>query len=396
VFWDTDVYVLPFFAATHPPAARAMLEYRIRRLPDARTAAAQLGRAGARFPWESAVHGFDVTPSHAHLPTGEIARIRTGESEEHITADVAWAAACYLDWTGDEAFAAGAGRELLLETARYWASRITVDNSGFAHILQVIGPDEYHHDPVDDNAFTNVMVRWNLRTAASWAEEANAASANEIAEWRRLADRLVDNYDPATHLYEQFTGFHALEPIIVRDVAPRRPITADLLFGYERVKGTQVVKQADVLMLHQLLPDEVASGSLAANYDYYEPRTAHGSSLSPAIHASLAARLGRLDEAVKILSMSARLDLDDVTGTTAGGLHIATMGGVWQALAFGFAGIRPNRDRLLIAPRLPSQWQVLEIPICFRGTRACVRINRDGAFVDAEGKLAWEERAWSE
>jgi Glycosyl hydrolase family 65 central catalytic domain len=165
VFWDTDVFVLPFLAATHPAAARAMLEYRLRRLPEAQEAARALGRRGARIPWESARHGFDVTPSHALNHAGRIVPIRTGELEEHIVADVAWAASRYLDWTADAAFAAGPAEELFVETARYWASRIRVDRSGDAHIYGVIGPDEYH-EPVDDNAFTNVMARWNLRRAA--------------------------------------------------------------------------------------------------------------------------------------------------------------------------------------------------------------------------------------
>ena len=168
VFWDSDVFVLPFLAATHPPAARAMLEYRIRRLPAALEAARRLGRMGARFPWESAADGWDVTPRSAFDQVGRLVRIRTGELEEHIVADVAWATACYLDWTGDGDFEDGPGRDLLVQTARYWASRIRLDREGRGHIYGVIGPDEYH-EPVDDNAFTNVMARWNLRRGAELA-----------------------------------------------------------------------------------------------------------------------------------------------------------------------------------------------------------------------------------
>ncbi|MBD0291660.1 MAG: glycoside hydrolase family 65 protein, partial [Thermoleophilia bacterium] len=166
VFWDTDVFVLPFLAATHPPAARAILEYRIRRLPVALRAARELGLAGARFAWESAREGFDVTPPSARDATGRVVRIRTGESEEHVVADVAWAASTYVDWTGDDEFASGPGLPLLVETARYWASRVRYGGDGRAHQYGVIGPDEYH-EPVDDNAFTNVLARWNLRRAAS-------------------------------------------------------------------------------------------------------------------------------------------------------------------------------------------------------------------------------------
>jgi trehalose/maltose hydrolase-like predicted phosphorylase len=380
VFWDTDVFVLPFLAATHPAAARAMLEYRVRRLPAARAAARALGRAGARFAWESAADGRDVTPASARLATGELVRIRTGELEEHIVGDVAWAAACYLDWTGDEDFAAGAGRDLFLETARYWASRVNVGRDGRAHIYGVIGPDEYH-EPVDDNAFTNVLARWNLRRAAAL----DGIDEGERASWLAIADALVDGYDRASGIYEQFAGFFDLEPLVIEEVAPHRPIAADLLLGAARTAGAQVLKQADVLMLHHLLPDEVAPRSLLPNLDFYEPRTAHGSSLSPAIHASVLARAGRYRAALEALRIAARLDLDDLTGSTAGGLHLATMGGLWQALATGFGGIRPHGEALLVDPRLPPAWNALELALRFRGRPLRLRIDRGGVVAALDG-----------
>jgi trehalose/maltose hydrolase-like predicted phosphorylase len=379
VFWDSDIFVLPFLAATHPPAARAMLEYRIRRLPAALDIARRHGREGARFPWESAADGYDVTPSSVRMPTGEVLEVHTGEMEEHIVADVAWAAAHYLDWTGDHAFAAGPGRDLMVETARYWASRVRHDEAGRAHIDDVIGPDEYHVG-VSDNAFTNVMARWNLRRAAALP----GVTAEERARWLGVADAIVDGFDPDTRVYEQFAGFHGLEPILIADVAPRRPIAADLLLGTERTSQAQVIKQADVVMLHHLVPDEVEPGSLAPNLDYYEPRTSHGSSLSPAIQASLLARLGRADEALPWLRMAARMDLDDVTGSAAGGLHLATMGGVWQALAYGFAGIRAYPDRLVVDPRLPSSWTALRLRLRHRGLPLRMRITADAVTVDGD------------
>jgi trehalose/maltose hydrolase-like predicted phosphorylase len=390
VFWDTDVFVLPFLAATHPPAARAILEYRIRRLPAALAAARALGLAGARFPWESARDGVDVTPPSARDATGRLVRIRTGESEEHVVADVAWAASCYVDWSGDEQFAAGPGLQLLVETARYWASRARFDRDGRAHIYGVIGPDEYH-EPVDDNAYTNVMARWNLRRAAEAAAQYGGAAEGERQRWLDTAAALVDGYDATSGVYEEFAGFFGLEPLVIADLAPRRPIAADLLLGAERTAGAQVVKQADVLMLHHLVPGEVEPDSLEKNLAFYEPRTAHGSSLSPAVHAGLFARAGRLGRAVQLLRIAAEIDLEDLTGTAAGGLHMATMGGVWQALAFGFAGLRPEGDTLLVDPRLPEGWDELELRIRFRGARGRVRVRHDGVAVEGDSELRWRE-----
>jgi trehalose/maltose hydrolase-like predicted phosphorylase len=380
VFWDACVYVLPFLAATHPPAARAMLEYRIRRLPAALAAARALGRAGARFPWESAASGENVTPTVAPLRSGEEIRVRTGELEEHVVADVAWAVHCYVGWSGDDAFMLGPGGALMVETARYWASRAELGADSRAHIRGVIGPDEYHVD-VDDNAYTNVMARWNLRRAAEVASGGGlGVSRAERDAWLALADSLVDGYEPESGLYEQFRGFFALEPTVIADLAPHRPVAAELLLGgFDRLRRSQVVKQADVLMLHHLVPYEVAEGSLRANIDFYEPRTAHASSLSPGIHAGLLARVGRLEEACEALRLTTRIDLDDLSDTTAGGLHLAAMGSVWQALVHGFAGIRPERDRLRVEPRLPEAWGPIEIRLRFRG--AHVTLGFEGSRV---------------
>jgi trehalose/maltose hydrolase-like predicted phosphorylase len=162
-------------------------------------------------------------------------RIRTGELEDHIVADVAWAACRYTDWTGSSAWLAGPGRALVLDTARYWASRVRWDPAGRAHIDGVIGPDEYHVE-VNDNAFTNVMARWNLRRAASLAEWAGGATPDEIQARRRLADALVDGYDPASGRYRQFAGFDDLEPLLIGELA-RPPVAADLVLGRARVRG---------------------------------------------------------------------------------------------------------------------------------------------------------------
>jgi trehalose/maltose hydrolase-like predicted phosphorylase len=386
VFWDADVFVLPVLAAVDPAAARAMLEYRIRRLGPARELAAAQGRSGARFAWESAADGTEVTPLWATDRQGNRVRIRTGELEDHIVADVAWAACRYVDWTGEGAVLDGPGRALLLEGARYWASRVRRDQAGRAHIDGVIGPDEYHVE-VDDNAFTNVMARWHLRRAAELAERAGGATAEEVAAWRGLADALVDGYDPATGRYRQFAGFDDLEPLLIGELA-RPPVAADLLLGRDRVRAAQVVKQADVLMLHLLVPEETAAGSLAPNLAFYGPRTAHGSSLSPAVHAALLARAGDPDRALELFRVACRLDLDDLTGTTAGGLHVATMGGVWQALTTGFCGLRPTGEALELDPCLPAAWGSVEVRLRYHGRRLHLRAGHDHLELATDGPVA--------
>jgi trehalose/maltose hydrolase-like predicted phosphorylase len=378
VFWDADVFVLPFLAATHPASARAMIRYRANRLPAARQAARQRGLDGARFPWESAREGHDVTPRDASGPDGVRIPILTGAFEEHIVADVAWAVDRYLAWTGDRELGQGDGRSILAETARYWASRIRISPDGRGHIDDVIGPDEYH-ERVDDNAFTNVMARWNLRRAAA----CGGLPEHETARWRWLADALVDGYEAATAVYEQFAGFFDLEPLLISELS-RVPVAADVLLGRERTAGAQVVKQPDVLMLHLLAPDEVAPGSLGPNLDFYGPRTAHGSSLSLPVHAALLARAGRADEAAAALRLATRIDIDDVYGATAGGLHLAAMGGVWQALASGFAGIRPAGSALALDPVLPGCWDALELRLLFRESRVRIRVEPDAVIVHAD------------
>jgi trehalose/maltose hydrolase-like predicted phosphorylase len=273
----------------------------------------------------------------------------------------------------------------MLETARFWASQIETDDAGRGHLRDVIGPDEYH-ELVDDNAYTNVMARANLRWAAGLARRFGGAGQGEISEWLGLADSLVDGYDESTGLYEQFAGYSALEPLLIEDVAPP-PIAADVLLGHDRVAGSQLVKQADVLMLHHLVPEEVAPGSLGANLRHYLPRTAHGSSLSPPIHASLLARAGRVDEALEWFRLTARLDLEDITGTSAGGVHLGAMGGLWQALTFGFLGVSVDDGALRIDPRLPRDWDSVTQNLVAAGVKLRLTTSQDEVTIEAERPL---------
>jgi trehalose/maltose hydrolase-like predicted phosphorylase len=392
VFWDTEIYLLPFYTAVWPEAARALLMYRFHTLPGARAKAAHFGFKGALYAWESADTGMETTPERVVLSDGAVVEILTGRMEHHISADIAYAVWHYWRATGDDIFFLRAGAEILLETARFWASRTVADADGGRHIRHVIGPDEYHDD-VDDNAFTNTMARWNIARAldaldslhARWPDKATALREklalgdDELADWRDTIARIVIGLDPTTGIYEQFTGFHALEQLDLAAYADRT-VPIDVVIGRERTQRSQVVKQADVVALMALLPEEFPGAIAEKNFRHYEPLCAHGSSLSAGMHALVAARLGDTEMALRYLREAAATDLD-LDPNSAGGVRIAGLGAMWQAVIRGFAGLDLAGDTLGIAPRLPPQWRSLSFRVCWRGR--CVAIRVAGSTVQA-------------
>lgn len=379
VFWDTDIFILPFFILTYPEAARALVMYRHHTLAGARAKAARLGYRGAFYAWESADSGDDVTPPFVVAPSGRVIQVLTGEQEQHISADVAFGVWSYWQATGDDSFLLEAGAEILIETARFWASRAQREDDGRFHIRGVIGPDEYH-ESVDDNAYTNGLAQWNLEVAAEianfiserWPQPWQALShrlgiePKEPHRWLNTARDLYTGFNERTGLFEQFRGYFRLEDI---DLAAFVPRTApmDVLLGRERVRQSQVIKQPDVLMLVHLLWDRMSPEVRKANFDYYEPRCAHGSSLSPAIHALLAARLGDTALAERYFRQAAEIDLADRMGNAAGGIHVGALGGLWQAAVFGFAGLPFCEDRPEHHANLPPNWRSLSMRFQWRG-----------------------------
>jgi len=387
VFWDTEIFLLPFYTLTWPEAARAMLMYRYHTLPEARAKARRLGYAGALYAWESADTGEEATPESARLPDGQTVRILAGVMEHHISADVAFAVYRYWEATGDNAFLLDAGAEILFETARFWCARTTLEGDGLHHIRQIIGPDEYH-EAVDDNAYTNVMAQWNLETAANvarimasrWPERWDTLSAalaltqEEVARWDDAARHMYTGFDAGSQLFEQFAGFFQLDTVDLASYEPREA-PMDVILGRERTQRSQVIKQADVVMLLGLLGDRFPAGVREANFRYYEPRTGHGISLSPAIHALVAARLGDLALAERYRRETAAIDLGDAMGTTAGGIHIGALGGLWQATIFGFAGVSYTGDALRLDPRLPEHWRRMSFRLRYHGCDVDVEID---------------------
>jgi kojibiose phosphorylase len=379
VFWDTEIYLLPFFTHTYPEAARALLMYRYHTLPAARARAARFGYRGALYAWESADTGEDVTPPFVVAPTGEVVRLRVAEQEQHISADVAYGTWSYWQASADERFLLEAGAEILFETARFWASRAQLEEDGQYHIREVMGPDEYH-ESVDDNAYTNGMARFNLEIGAEvaallearwperWRELSGrlGLSSDEPSRWLRTASQLYSGLDERTGLIEQFRGYFGLEDIDLRDYEPRTA-AMDVLLARDRIQRSQVIKQPDVLMLLYLLGERFPPEVQQANFRYYDARTGHGSSLSPSIHATLAARLGDIDLATKYLRQTAQIDLANTMGNAASGVHVAALGGLWQAVVFGFAGVTLSGDEPRVAPRIPDHWKRLQFALRWRG-----------------------------
>ena len=291
----------------------------------------------------------------------------------------------YWRATGDDDFFLCAGAEILLDTARFWASRAVAEADNRRHIRHVIGPDEYHED-VDDNAFTNVMARWNIARAlegvdllrARWPDRAAALREklalgdDELADWRDAVARIVVGLDPATGIYEQFAGFHALEPLDLAAYADRT-VPIDVVIGRERTQRSQVVKQADVVALMALLPEEFPGAMAERNFRHYEPRCAHGSSLSSGFHALVAARLGDPEMALHFLRQTAALDLE-LDPNSAGGVRIAGLGALWQSIILGFAGLDLMGDTLAIDPKMPPQWRSLSFRVRWRGRSVAIRV----------------------
>ena len=395
VFWDTETFILPPFTLIDPAIARTMLMYRWRRLPGARAKAAANGYLGAQFPWESAGTGEEVTPTWVPdwVEPGRLARIWTGDLEIHITADIAYAVVQYWLCTGDDAFLRDHGAELVLDGASFWGSAARLEEDGRYHYRNVVGPDEYH-EQIDDNAYTNHLASWHLRTAArilGWLRENAPDRAAELtaalgidpareAHWNDVAAKVYLALDPETGLIEQFDGFFDLTDVdqeVARD--PGRTLSLQQILGGEGTNRSQAVKQPDVLMLLYLLPDLFTGDEVRANYAYYDPRTDHelGSSLGPSISAVMACRAGDRETAYQHFLRAARADLLDVRGNASDGIHAASAGGLWQAVVFGFAGLRFDDRRWWLEPRLPASWQRLSFAFHHRGTRHQVTLTND-------------------
>jgi alpha,alpha-trehalose phosphorylase len=360
-FWDTEMFVLPMLTFTAPEAAASALRWRQKTLQAAQQRAAELGFAGAAFPWRT-IAGQE---SSGYWPASLAAF--------HVNAAIATACTRYVAATGDTNFDHDTALELLVETARLWRSLGHHDGDGRFHIDGVTGPDEYSAI-ADDNVYTNLMARHNLLAAADVAERYPdrahdlAVDSEEAAAWRDAATAMYIPYDEALGVHPQAAGFTGHQ---VWDFAgtPADHYPLMLHYTYFDLYRKQVVKQADLVLAMQSCPDAFTAEQKARNFDYYEALTVRDSSLSAGTQAVIAAEVGELDLAFDYLGEAALIDLDDLEHNTRDGLHIASLAGTYVALIAGFAGARYESGGVWFAPRLPDGLSRLAFTIVVQNRR---------------------------
>ena len=377
-FWDTEIFMLPFFAYTQPNAAKSLLQYRCHTLPDAVESAKRFSAKGARFSWMASDTGFE-----------QCGTWDTGCCEIHITADIAHAVRQYVELTGDEAFLRDCGTELLLQTARYWVDRFNyVSAEDQYHLLFVKGPDEYCGVTCDD-FYTVSMARDHLEQAAAavkWMEktypedwavlaEKTGFQPEETEKWKDIAAKVV--LRRRGELWKQDATFDLLEPL---DIQAHKDDDAPLYhkIGFDRLQRYQVLKQPAVLMYMALCPEKFSKDEVEAAWNYYEPKTLHDSTLSFGIHALVAARLGYEEKAVHYLEKSLFLDLKNVMKNTAGeGIHTASLGATWQAMVLGFGGLSIRNGVLNVENRLPPGIEEMRYRVFHKGIPHQITIRKN-------------------
>lgn len=406
-FWDTETFIFPYFMYAQPDTAKTLLTYRFKSLIGARNKARDNGYEGAMYPWESAwIDDGEVTPYYMGVEpiTGNPQYCLTGKIELHVTADIALAVWQYYQATGDQEFMDHCGYEILLDTARFWNSRLEwKEEKGRYELTDVIGPDEYK-EHVDNNAYTNYLLHLNMSLAAEIAGKLPqenpelyknlCCKLGDLAELKASIEaKLPLIYLPQPNengIIPQFDGYFDLKEIDLRKYK-ESPIVGLIYQDYnsDMLNDYKVAKQADVVELLYQQEDLFPADIKEKNYYYYEERTLHDSSLSKAIHSVLACDLGLHDVSYQMFQGALVTDLGQKMTSSDAGIHAANMGGIWQDVVMGFGGVRLYRGCLRIAPHLPDNWKELRYAIHWQGSRlnvtvrpGCVTIHNDGDAVD--------------
>lgn len=392
-FWDTEVFMLPYFTFTHPEIAEKLLTYRYLGLAGAHKKAIDNGYEGAQYPWEAAwpTDG-EVTPvwGAADIVTGKAMKILSGFIEQHITSDVAFGVKQYLDVTGNQAFANEKAYEILVDTAKFWASRLEFDTSSAQYVItNVMGPDEYKEE-INNNAYTNYTAHWNISYVIDLIEHLKAKKPEVYARLDEKFNLEALQADLKAKVDKIFLPQPTNAGIIPQDDSylskPELDLTkyksadgVDGLFhdyNLHQVNGFQVTKQADVLLLMLLFEGLFEKELKLKNFDYYEPKTTHDSSLSLSTHAILSADLGKLNQSYDFFKQAMNIDMGEYMKSSDPGIHAASLGGIWQMVVFGYGGVRMIEGKLRIEPNLPQAWSHLSYGFDYQGQAISVEIGK--------------------
>lgn len=381
-FWDTEMYVMPFFLYSRPEIARDLLLYRYNTLPEARENARRVRVDGALYPWRT-INGQEAS-----------AFFMGSTVQFHINADIAYAIYQYFTATEDYDFLFNYGVEILVETARMWVTRgsyIMLRDNKYC-FNEVCGPDEYKPG-VSNNCYTNYMAKFNLEYAAQVLAmlrekdpgkyqqfmDNHQIEEGEIAKWKKIAQDIYLPYNEMLGIHPQDDSFLEKDPIDI-NLIPENEFPLVHSWHPLAIWRYQVIKQADVILLMFLLGDQFTREQKKANYDFYEPKTTHDSSLSPSIYSIIASEIGYYEDAYNYFIQTARLDLDDFNKNTYKGLHLACLGSTWMALVFGFAGMRTYNGKLSFNPYLPDKWQSYSFRLRFKGRGLKITVNKESVF----------------
>lgn len=385
-FWDTESYCLPFYIFNNPKAARSLLEFRYKSLPEALKRAKELDCEGAFYP----IATIDGTEScdlwqHSNL-------------QLHVGTAVAYGLRHYARITGDTAFLYEKGAEMLIQISRFYATRGQWGSqTGLYGYYGVMGPDEFQL-MVNNNCYINLMAKklfeYTLEVLSAMQTEAAEAyrelearlelTTEEQEDWRNKARHMKIPQDERTGVYEEHDGFFDLPHLDIHSI----PVTEFPLYShwsYDRLYRYDMIKQPDVLMFMFLYSSEFTAQEKQANYDYYEPRCIHESSLSPSIHSILAAEIGRSDEAYRFFEFATRLDLDNYNRNTREGLHTTSIAAAWMNIVYGFGGMRSDGDQLMLNPSIPERWNSYRFPVTYRGTKLFVEVDQERVSIQASG-----------
>lgn len=383
VFWDTEIFLLPFYLFTSQQNARHLLRYRWLNLPGAREKARRNGWSGSLFPWESASNGQEETPEFAaiNIRTGVRQKVASALAEHHIVADIAWAVVAYWQATHDSVFMRNEGLTLLIETATFWIARAT-DINGRLEIHDVIGPDEYT-EHVNNNAYTNYMAWHNVAHALQLMHHFERKDERFEQAAEHFLERLWLPEPNQAGVIPQDDTFMS-KPVIdlsrYKNTAGKQTILLD--YSRAEVNEMQILKQADVVMLTYLLPEKFTHSQCFANLSYYEPLTIHDSSLSQSVHGIVAARSGEVSSAYQFWRQGASIDLGSDAHSSDDGIHAAATGAIWSGAIQGFAGVTIVEGELHLSPRLPGQWQRLQFSFMWRTAHLNITVENQNLTVN--------------